>query len=145
MNCAVAHCGGKSVYFLCLPLFVPLVRGSLDNARDDGTRSVVFYKEVRPFQEILRFALNDRTLLEMMFFEDRHFDQVKRVEKSPKAKQWLSNTLNLPYFPPMDSLSHILTFPYFLKAIRQFIFSHSNSLVYLTQYIYPLYFNLSLL
>ena len=40
--------------FLCLPLFVPLIRGSLDYARDDGTRSVVFYKEGRPFQEILR-------------------------------------------------------------------------------------------
>ena len=40
------------------PLFVPHARGSLDFARDD------------------------------VFFGDRHFDQVKRVEKSPKAKQY---------------------------------------------------------
>ena len=59
-----------------------------------------------PFQEILRgftplndktalemtvgycFALGDlSTTLEMTFFGDRHFDQAKRVEKSPKAKQ----------------------------------------------------------
>ena len=47
----------ESVQFLCLPLFVPLIRGSLDFARDDGT----------------------------LF--SRHFDQVKRVEKSPNAEQ----------------------------------------------------------
>ena len=93
----------------------------------------------------------EMTVLSQLFFTRkviflcRHFDQVKRVEKSPKAEQWLSNTLNLPYFSPMDSLSYILTFQYFLKAIRQSIFSHSNSLVYLTQYFYPLYFNLLLL
>ena len=40
------------------PLFVPQVMGSLDFARDDGV------------------------------FSCRHFDQVKRVEKSPKAKQY---------------------------------------------------------
>ena len=40
-----------------------------------------------PLNDMLRYALNDRTTLEMMFFGDRHFDQVKRVEKSPKAKQ----------------------------------------------------------
>ena len=45
------------------PLFVPQVRGSLDFARDDGA----------------------------LF--SRHFDQVKRVEKSPKAKQWLCNEI----------------------------------------------------
>ena len=28
------------------------------------------------------------TTLEMTFFEDRHFDQTKCVEKSPKAKQY---------------------------------------------------------
>ena len=34
------------------------------------------------------------TTLEMTFFlGDRHFDQVKRVEKSPKAKQWLRNEI----------------------------------------------------
>ena len=72
-------------------MFVPLIRGSLDYARDDDTRSVVFYKEGRPFQEILRVfsnPLNDGPTLEMTFFGgNRHFDQVKRVEKSPKAKQ----------------------------------------------------------
>ena len=47
----------KKYIFLCLPLFVPLIRGSLDYARDDGT------------------------------FLSRHFDQVKRVEKSPNAKK----------------------------------------------------------
>ena len=46
------------------PLFVPQVRGSLDYARDDGA----------------------------LF--SRHFDQVKRVEKSPNAKPYyrLSST-----------------------------------------------------
>ena len=95
-----------------------------------------------PFQEILRYALNDRATLEMtvisffkvvistkrsawrnplrrssttsckilnltviqrvekpeespgkVIFPCRHFDQVKRVEKSPKAKQWLRNEI----------------------------------------------------
>ena len=46
-------------------LFVPQVRGSLDYARDDNA----------------------------LF--SRHFDQVKRVEKSPKAKQYLTTTLVL--------------------------------------------------
>ena len=31
--------------FICLPLFVPRVRGSLDNARDDGTRSGIFTRK----------------------------------------------------------------------------------------------------
>ena len=82
--------------FLCLPLFVPLTRGSLDYARDDGTRSVVFYKDKRPFREILRVfsnPLNDRTAVEMAFLGDRHFDQTQCVEKSPKAKQWLRNEI----------------------------------------------------
>ena len=47
---------------------MPQIRGSLDYARDDGTRSVVFYKDKRPSQEILRYALNDRTTVDMTFF-----------------------------------------------------------------------------
>ena len=50
-------CGDKKVRFPRVLLFVPLLRGSLDYARDD------------------------------VFLGERHFDQVKRVEKSPKAKQ----------------------------------------------------------
>ena len=45
------------------------IRGSLDFARDDGTRSVVFYKDGRPFQGILRVfsnPLNDKITFEMM-------------------------------------------------------------------------------
>ena len=49
---------------------------------------------------MLRYALNDRTTLEMTLFFllkkvlektlffSRHFDQTKCVEKSPKAKQY---------------------------------------------------------
>ena len=57
-----------------------------------STLVVVYHHAVAcmrcPFQEILRYALNDRTSIEMtVLFFSRHFDQVKRVEKSPKAKQ----------------------------------------------------------
>ena len=58
-----------------------------------------FYKDGRPSREIFRIfsnPLNDRTSVEMtVFWGDRHFDQVKRVEKSPKAKQGLPTTLIL--------------------------------------------------
>ena len=63
------------------------LRGSLDYARDDVTRSVVFSQGwttfpgvssgiICPLNDMLRFALNDRTSIEMTFFwGDRHFDQ----------------------------------------------------------------------
>ena len=47
----------------------------------------MWYEQRCPFQEIPRYALNDKTTVEKTFLGDRHFDQVKRVEKSPKAKQ----------------------------------------------------------
>ena len=47
--------------------------GSLDYARDDGTWSVVFYKDGRPSQEILRYALNDRTTVEKTFLGGSSF------------------------------------------------------------------------
>ena len=54
------------------------LRGSLAFARDDGA------------------------------FFGRHFDQVKRVEKSPKAKRYLPTTLILSDYTPATLLSHTL-------------------------------------
>ena len=61
----------KKYIFLYLPLFVPLIRGSLDNARDDGTQSVVFLQGRTTFPgDSSGFSnpLNDKTTLEMTFF-----------------------------------------------------------------------------
>ena len=67
-----------------------LVIDKLHFPQENFTCNANFTIDRCPFQEILRVfsnPLNDRTSLEMTFFEDRHFDQVKRVEKSPNAKQ----------------------------------------------------------
>ena len=47
----------ESVYFLCLSLFVPQVRGSLDFARDDGTTLRVDTRvDINPLQDF-RYTL----------------------------------------------------------------------------------------
>ena len=58
MNCPKGHCGGKSIYFFVFPC-------SYHSLGDLST-----------------------TLEMTVSFFGRHFDQVKRVEKSPKAKQY---------------------------------------------------------
>ena len=103
MNCPKGHCGEKVYIFFVFhcpyhslgDLSTTLEMTVLGQLYKDGRPS----QEINPSQEFLRalnalwmtcfaYALNDRTTVEMTFFEDRHFDQVKRVEKSPKAKQY---------------------------------------------------------
>ena len=55
-----------------------------------------------------------------MIKEYRHFDQVKRVEKSPKAKQYCTTILLSPC--PLQRLFSLLPliFPYFTQSTKQF-------------------------
>ena len=61
MNCAVAHCGDKSSYFFVCPYSYRSL-GDLSTTLEMTVLSQLFFAT---------------------FFEYRHFDQVKRVEKSP--------------------------------------------------------------
>ena len=87
-----------------------------------STLVVVYHHAVAcmrcPSQEIPRYALNDRTTLEMtVFLLCRHFDQVKRVEKSPKAEQYLPTILLSPCLLQSIFSLLTLTYPYFPKAL----------------------------
>ena len=96
----------KSVFLLFTtirisPLFVPRSRGSLDFARDD-----------------VLFLL--KKVLEKTLFSSRHFDQVKRVEKSPKAERYCTTILLSPCLLQSIFSLFTLIFPYFTQITKQF-------------------------
>ena len=105
-------------------MFVPQVRGSLDYARDDCTQSVVVLQgwTFPGDSSGIICPLNDKTTVEMtiIFLGDRHFDQVKRVEKSPKAKQYYPTTLVLSALLSNDFtfLLHSI-YPYFPQRLTK--------------------------
>ena len=89
MNCPRGRCGGKSRYFFVCPCSYHKL-GDLSTAL-----------------EMTAFFLGG----------DRHFDQVKRVEKSPKAERYCTTILLSPCL--LQSIFSLLAliFPYFPKAL----------------------------
>ena len=63
-----------------------------DEIKSAKANFVVVIKEYRHLERSPVIQSVAKNLLERSFFS-RHFDQVKRVEKSPKAKQWLRNEI----------------------------------------------------
>ena len=97
------------------PLFVPITRGSLDYARDDGTLLRVDTRvDINPSRDF-RYTLKrsicavalDMPKGVMVIKIYRHFDQVKRVEKSPNEWYEQGQTKKYLLFPPQRPLGHI--------------------------------------
>ena len=94
--------------------------------------SEVFLRKVKFVYDKWSFTKGEVAVIK----EYRHFDQVKRVEKSPKAKQYCTTILLSPCL--LQSIFYLLTltYPYFPKAlsnsaIHTSVFSSTHTTPYL--------------